>query len=98
MNGRHLAVHRLFPADDRSAGSISQDHHSEANAEDGRRLFEILDDGQGLPGIGRPIWTGRQDDAFRFHRRNFSEPDGITGPYFDVASRLGDQVGQIISE
>ena len=98
MNGRHLAVHRPFPADDRSTGRIGQDLHAKADAEDGRRLFEILNDGQGLPSIGRPLGTGRQDDAFRFHSRNFSKADGITRPDFDVASRFGDQVGQIIGE
>src|SRR5437867_9532437 len=98
VDERRLAVHDARRAHDRPAEGGADRLMAQADAEDGDRAGEALDEGHRDARLARGARPGRDDDAVGTERRHLVEGDRIVAADVEVGAELAEVLDEVVGE
>ena len=97
-DARHLAMHHLRCAADRSAEGLTQALMPQAYAQDGKRGAELDEKVLADARVGRRSRPGRQHNRHRTQRRDLCQGDLVVAPNHHVLAELTEVLHQVVGE
>src|SRR6266404_2019612 len=98
LHGRSLAVHQSRRLNNLAAEHRADALMAETNAKDRRSRTESANHFVADPGILGPAGTGRDADAFRTKRLDFSDRDLVIPLHYDVAIQHAEMLDEIVGK